>query len=246
MIEKESDLTGKTFGRLTVIERVDDYIYPNGVHKARWKCQCNCEQKTFINIRADHLLKMETQSCGCLKKESASNNFKKYNDYEIQEDYVIMYTQKGEPFFVDLEDFWKVRDICWHIDKNGYLTGIGKCKKIVYLHRVIMDCPPDGIIDHINGDKTNNRKINLRTGTQGQNNINKGIKKNNKSGAVGVCWIKRTNKWQAYIGFNGKRIHLGYFDNFDNAIKARKEAENKYFGEWSYDNSQKIGGHNGI
>lgn len=239
MTKAKENLIGRKFGKLTVIKQVEDYIYSNGTHCTKWKCQCECDNKTLLDVRVDHLLKMEIQSCGCLRRETTSKRFKKYNDYEVQENYVIMYTSKNEPFFIDLEDFWKVKDICWHIDKNGYLTGIGNNKKIVYLHRIIMGCSSDSIIDHINGDKTNNRKINLRVGTKGQNNINKGIKKNNKSGVVGVYWIKKINKWQAKIGVEGKKIHLGYFDNFDDAVQARKEAEDKYFGEWSYDNSQK-------
>lgn len=53
--------------------------------------------------------------------------------------------------------------------------------------------------------------------------------KNNKSGVKGVCWVKRFNKWNAQIGFKGKVINLGYFLNLEDAIKARKKAEEKYF-----------------
>jgi len=56
---------------------------------------------------------------------------KKYNDYEIQEDYVIMYTMKGEPFFVDLEDFWKVRMVLWHKNVQGYIVNSNGKKYIV-------------------------------------------------------------------------------------------------------------------
>ena len=65
---------------------------------------------------------------------------KKINDYEIQEDYVIMYTARGEPFFVDLEDFWKVKDICWHIDEQGYVKGKVNGKN-TRIHRLVTDCP---------------------------------------------------------------------------------------------------------
>lgn len=83
-------------------------------------------------------------------------------------------------------------------------------------------------------------KQNLRIVTNQQNNINKCISKNNTSGCTGVYYIKNENKWTAGIGVNNKYIYLGCFDNFEDAFKARKEAEEKYFGEFSYDNSMKV------
>ena len=68
--------------------------------------------------------------------------------------------------------------------------------------------------------------------------MNKGIRSNNSSGVTGVGWSKKNNKWRARITLNNKEYHLGYFDDKNDAIKARKEAENKYFGEFSYENSQ--------
>ena len=67
--------------------------------------------------------------------------------------------------------------------------------------------------------------------------INTGLKLNNTSGATGVSWHKNKGKWQAYLTINHKRIHLGYHVKFDDAVKVRKDAEEKYFGEYSYDNS---------
>ena len=59
--------------------------------------------------------------------------------------------------------------------------------------------------------------------------LNKRKSINNKSGYKGVCWAKRREKWEAYIIFKGVKHHLGYFKNKQDAIKARKEAEEKYF-----------------
>jgi hypothetical protein len=56
--------------------------------------------------------------------------------------------------------------------------------------------------------------------------------KNNKSGIIGVCWNKREEKWVAQIMLNNKNIHLGRFDDLEEACEARKEAEIKYFGEF--------------
>jgi hypothetical protein len=65
------------------------------------------------------------------------------------------------------------------------------------------------------------------------------LRSDNTSGCTGVCWHKATQRCAASIYVNGKGIHIGEFDIFEDAVKARKEAEEKYFGEWSYDNSQK-------
>lgn len=243
MVKVREDLTGQTFGRLTVIEQVEDYINQNGKHRARWKCQCECSN--VVEVVGVYLKNSKTQSCGCLNRERIVEHTKKCNDYEVQEDYVIMYTCNNEPFFIDIEDFWKVRDICWNSNGCGYLCGWVDNKKIL-LHRLIMDCPDNMVVDHINHDVSDNRKNNLRIVTHQQNMTNLKKSKNNTSGTTGVSWDKYSKKWAAYIAINNKTIKLGRFANIDDAIKARKEAEQKYFGEYSYDNSQKIGGRNEV
>ncbi len=69
--------------------------------------------------------------------------------------------------------------------------------------------------------------------------MNHKLFKNNTSGTSGVVWLKKSNLWRSRIEINNKSITLGYYKNKEDAIKARKEAEEKYFGEHSYDNSQK-------
>jgi len=79
-------------------------------------------------------------------------------------------------------------------------------------------------IDHINRDPQDNRIENLRDVPQAVNMKNRATK-TNKSGCVGVIWYASRNKWMAYIGGRKKRTHLGYFDDKEEAIMARKEAE---------------------
>ena len=82
--------------------------------------------------------------------------------------------------------------------------------------------PPE-FIDHINGVRNDNRICNLRCATRSQNGMNRGIPINNTSGYKGVTWSKKSGKWNAYIRKDGKRMHLGYFDNIeDAAISARR------------------------
>jgi hypothetical protein len=95
-----------------------------------------------------------------------------------------------------------------------------------------MNCPNGMVVDHINGNPSDNRKQNLRIVTQHQNAMNARLNINNTSGTTGVSWDKENNKWIAAIGVNNKNIKLGRFINIEDAIKARKEAEDKYFGEY--------------
>lgn len=87
-------------------------------------------------------------------------------------------------------------------------------------------------VDHINGIKDDNRIVNLRLATNSQQNFNTGIRKDNKSGVKGVYWRNEYKKWAAQIKANKKTIFLGYYENKEEAIKARKDAEIKYHGEY--------------
>ena len=80
-------------------------------------------------------------------------------------------------------------------------------------------------IDHINGDRTDNRIQNLRDVSKAENNRNLSIYKNNKSGHIGVYFDNRLKKYCANIRYNGKLIHLGVFTSIDEAIASRKGAE---------------------
>ena len=93
------------------------------------------------------------------------------------------------------------------------------------------------VIDHINHNTLDNRKQNLRIVTRVQNQMNMSKRKDNTSGFTGVHFNKRSDKWMATIQVNYKSINLGTFKNKEDAIEARKKAEEKYFGKESYNNS---------
>ena len=230
------DLTGMTFERLTVIKRAEDYINPNtGKRIRRWLCKCCCANKTTKEVIEYALKNGATKSCGCLQREIV----KKYNTYDLSGDYGIGYTANGEPFYFDLEDYDKIKDYCWFISDEGYVASndYNNNYKYIKFHKLLF--PNSKIIDHINHRRNDNRKCNLRTVTHSQNQMNKGLRSNNTSGVTGVYLNKRDGKWGSYISINKKRIYLGFFNNFDDAVRARKEAEDKYFGEFSYDNSMR-------
>lgn len=101
--------------------------------------------------------------------------------------------------------------------------------KVYNAHRIIWAmCHnewPDGEIDHINGDKEDNRIHNLRVVNRVVNSRNLSIASNNTSGATGVSWHKQRKKWTVRIKANGHYHYLGLFSDFDEAVKARKKAE---------------------
>ena len=247
-MSKFIDLTGEEFGRLKVLKRADDYISPGGTKMIQWLCECSCQDKTIVTVIGNNLKKKNgTRSCGCLNKEIVSQNSKainkKYNRYNLSGEYGIGYDSKNREFYFDLEDYELIKDYYWYIDnKSSYVqTTVDKHK--VLMHRLILNCSTDKNVDHKHGRLTrnDNRKENLRVCTTQENGMNVGVRSNNTSGCTGVVWNKRVCKWMANIKYNNKRIHLGYFIDFNDAVQARKWAENIYFGEWSYDNSQENG-----
>lgn len=86
----------------------------------------------------------------------------------------------------------------------------------------------DEQIDHINHNRTDNRICNLRKATNTENSRNASLGSNNTSGALGVWFEKRRNKWAVEIKVDRKKIHIGQFENFEDAVAARKTAEVKY------------------
>ena len=170
---------------------------------------------------------------------------KQYNKYDLTGEYGIGWTNKGEEFWFDLEDYDKIKDYCWHFNPNGHLltTERGGTKRILF-HRLIMEPIPDRmIVDHLihppgNANKIDNRKQNLTIKTIQQNAMNQHKHKNNTSGVPGVTYC--AGKWKARIGYKNRRYYLGEFDNFTDAVIARKAAEEKYWGSYSFDNCSKI------
>ena len=157
------------------------------------------------------------------------------NDFIFYENYIeiVLRNIQGKETGrtkIDIEDYDRVKAYKWH-KSHGYPKTYLNGKKI-YLSRFIMNAPSNMVVDHINHDPLDNRKCNLRLCTQGDNMANRKVQKNNSSGVTGVTWHSRTNKWRAYINKNHKKIYLGYYNDFDKAVEARKQAEKKYFGEY--------------
>lgn len=250
------DITGKTFGRLVPVYYERNYLNKNGKKQSVWMCKCNCGNPDLIPVLASSLNSGNTQSCGCLHRELLAKRNKitkkKFNYYDLTGEYGIGYTFKKEPFYFDLEDFDKIKNYCWHIQNRGYVVcsinrGNNIPKKDILMHSLIMGIDTDNNpelleVDHIGGRKSrnDNRKNNLRICKHQKNMCNYPLPSNNTSGVVGVSWDNTHSVWKAYITYKNQRVNLGSFSDFNEAVKTRKKAEEKYFGEYSNDNSQKI------
>jgi len=99
---------------------------------------------------------------------------------------------------------------------------------------------PKQDIDHKNGVRSDNRFCNLRPASRSQNLQNLCIRSLNTSGVPGVGWDAERNKWTARITVNCIPMFLGRFVSFERAVEVRKAAEEKYFGEFSLENSRNI------
>ena len=124
------------------------------------------------------------------------------------------------------------------LNSNGYFLVVlckDGVKKSHQVHRLVacafIDNPDDKLcVDHKNNDRTSNQLTNLRWATTNENQHNKKLSNNNTSGCKGVCFDKKAKKWKAHIMIDGVQIHIGYFDNLDDAKIARVNRANEAFG----------------
>lgn len=229
---------GKTINKLTInsYDKVGNFTYFN------CSCKCGGTKRTI----ASNVILGKTTSCGCVQREKSTLAHKKYNQYDLTGEYGVGWTTNtNEKFYFDLEDYDKIKDYCWSTTTSGYLRAndlLPFSRKNIIMHRLVMGkFEDDGlVIDHINHNTLDNRKCNLRICQEINNAQNKIKLKNNSSGITGISKNKQNGKYEAYITYDYKRRFLGYFENIEDAIEARKNAEQRYFGEYSYDKSMQI------
>lgn len=133
--------------------------------------------------------------------------------------------------------FDRLSQFTWHFNRRlGYAIGErfeGGKRIRVSMHREVMNAQDGSEVDHINGDKLDNRRENLRLCTKSQNMSNRGKQLNNTTGYKGVFTSQRTTKFRAQIRVKGKSIHLGLFENLKDAAISYNIAATKYFGEFA-------------
>lgn len=204
---------GMRFGKLTVIEKADNYT---------WKCRCDCGN--ISTPTCWHLITGHTRSCGNCGK----------NHYEDCDDgvSVAVTTTNGAVFFIDKEDEPLVRQYKWSCstDSHGIVTICNSKGRSVY--DLILNTPKGMEADHIDLNRLNNRRSNLRIVTHQQNQCNQPLQRNNTSGVAGVSYYPPRRKYRARIKVCQHDIHLGYYSTFDEAVQARNVGMKFMFGEY--------------
>lgn len=167
--------------------------------------------------------------------ERTINDLNELIDYE---EYVgvCLYNIKHDKIcetFIDKGDVGLIKKHKWHFSTDGYartqIHYMGK-KMTKRMHQILF--PENKMTDHINRNKLDNRRCNLRKCTKSENIVNTDLRRNNTSGATGVFWYKKYSKWTAYVCINGKYKNIGYFSFFEEAVKARKREADKLYGKF--------------
>lgn len=140
------------------------------------------------------------------------------------------------PFLFDLEDLPIIQNHIWYRDKDGYLVScyyFNGQQRFVRFHRIVMRAQPGQVVDHINKDRSDNRKQNLRCCSRSENVRNRGLCSSNTSGVTGVFFDKARDKWVASITHEHNRILIGRFSDKEDAIAARLAKESELFNEFA-------------
>ena len=125
---------------------------------------------------------------------------------------------------------------------NGYVQ-VQVNNKMHLAHRIIWEMkngpiPKGLLIDHVDGNRTNNKLSNLRLCTKSQNTCNGKLRSTNTSGFRGVSWSRSMSMWRSQIRTQNGPMNLGYFETKEEAYAARLKAEKEYHKEFAYSSSQ--------
>lgn len=143
---------------------------------------------------------------------------------------------RGKVAIVDDCDYDYLMQWKWYYHKARSKGYARRSYCTVYMHRLILErmgFKNFARSDHINRDKLDNRRCNLRPATDRQSNCNRGKPNNNTSGYTGVCWDKAREKWYVQIQVNGKNMYIGRYDDLKEAVRVRNKAVLKYHGEFA-------------
>jgi hypothetical protein len=144
---------------------------------------------------------------------------------------------QGKQAIVSDEDFENVSQFKWYYDKTtGYAkrdTRIDGKRVCVYMHRFINNTDDGKLTDHINGNRIDNRRENLRSCNFTQNHANKKIESKFTSKYKGVYWHKNRDKWVSMIRIDRKGHYLGVFTDEKEAAKAYNQKAKELFGDFA-------------
>lgn len=217
----------KTFNNIEGIEEYDFSAKRSSQTKKNHNIK---QQKPLVKPWRQTKIKKKKVS---LKKQGRPKRKNRYfTNGEVTK---ILLENTGNYCIIDTEDIKKVRKFFWRESAYGYVethTGPhGKAKRI-FMHRLLMGTHgkewTSTQTDHVNRNRLDNRKVNLRACTNAQNQINRGLRKDNTTGFTGV--YQEGNRW--YVTIAGQRIH-GTYDTYEEAVTVRKQLEVQVYQEFS-------------
>lgn len=213
--ERAIEMTGKRFGRLTVSGL--QQRHPSGY---RWRCSCACGGEVVV---AGHNLRNgSTQSCGCLPKVlRAKMQLHELLHYEPQTGVFTWRVERTNALAGQVAGTTRCADEYQRIHFNGKQHA---AHRLAWLY--VYGRWPTKFIDHINGDKSDNRLANLREVTDAENKQNiRRARGNSRVGLLGVCFHKGAGKYMAQIGLGRARRYLGLFATAAEAHEAYLRAK---------------------
>lgn len=142
----------------------------------------------------------------------------------------------GKSAFVDEEDYAAARKLTWHVSTQGYVVHSWTNTSKIYLHQLVLGKQQGEEVDHINGDRLDNTRANLRYVTHANNARNTAKREGTSSRFKGVVWRKDKGCWTAQIAVGGRQRHLGYFRGEEAAARAYDEAALEMHGEYARTN----------
>jgi len=218
--------SGNKYGRLVVLERDFEHGQPpNSRPKTFWKCACECG--SIITVSASGLRSGNTKSCGCYQKEitkkrATTHGKSREKDGKITPEFNAWVGMKTRCYNENAKPY----------DRYGG-RGIEVCDRWLNDFELFFEDMGSRPTEHHSIDRINvngnYEPENCRWATDTTQARNRRVLKNNKTGFSGVNWNKQSEKYEANITVDKKRIYLGKYKNLDDAINARLEAERSYW-----------------
>lgn len=204
------EMVGETFGRLTVVEFAG-YVRRSGARYRQWRCRCLCGNESVALTGS--LTSGNTQSCGCRKRDEAAARLTRHGGKHTPE-YAV----------------WNgMRKRCENPRNAKYADyggrGIKVCDRWRDFAVFMSDMGPRPSPKHSIDRRDNNRGYepeNCAWVLRDEQNRNQRQRADNSSGHTGVIWHKNSRKWEAFIGFQGRRVYIGQFSDISEAVAARK------------------------
>lgn len=213
------DLAGKKFGRLTVLRRdPEPYRSPSGKPTPRWRCRCDCGKEIIVlqNTLTDR--RRHDQSCGCARTEATRRHAKDMTGQRFGRLTVVGAVELDKPQPNGTKLGWLCRCDCGKeviATRKNLLSG--KKLSCGCLLAESATARVDDAVGHVEGTTLSAIRPERRPN------------KNNKSGVKGVHWSKADGCWIAKIGVKGRTVYIGRFSSLEEAARARRDAEEKYF-----------------